>query len=320
MSFSKEIYTKLPKTSQEHLVQLEERGLVIPDKERAVIYLTHIGYYRLSAYLIPFETKAINNRRTHVLKSGATFSEILDLYIFDRKLRILVMEAIERIEVSIRSNWANSITLSSNNSHAYIDESLFRSSQKHQDNLSAVKNSLSRSKEAFIQHYQNNYTEPELVPTWVMVEVLTFGELSKWFENTSGIELKKNIITSIGLPPAIEVAESVLQCLSLIRNICAHHGRLWNRKLVKQLPYIKRFQEEMIFEEVETKNGMQMQPSRKLYNYLLVIDHLMNTIQPNTSWSKRLDELITTLPTQQHKEMGIPNNWKGFSADFVAKK
>lgn len=304
MSSSTNVYKKLPKTPQEHITQLEGRGLVIPDHERAERYLSHIGYYRLSAYFIPFEEPILEEDRSHQFKEGTSFNQVLNLYIFDRKLRMLVMEAIERIEVSIRSNWANSITVNSNNAHAYMDSTLFKSPWTHHKNLSQVVSKTSESIELFVKHYKRKYSEPFLLPTWAMVETLTFGQVSKWYSDTKSTAIKKETMRALGMP-TIEVAESVMHSLSLIRNICAHHGRLWNRRFVKQLPRIRNLQEFIVLDD--------NQPSRKLYNYLLVIDHLMNTIQPNTSWSKRFEKLINTeLPRELHKEMGMPKNWLGF--------
>lgn len=314
-------YNKFPKTPHQHIEQLTSRGLNFNelDAERALRYLTHIGYYRLSAYFIPFEIFDEDQKRNHQFQAETHFDQILDLYIFDRKLRMLVMEAIERIEVSVRANWSNAMSLSEQDknqqdAHAYMKPSLFKSPWQHQKNLSRVVSEIADSEEQSIKHYKNTYVEPFLPPTWVMVETLTFGGLSQWYANTKSTEVKKVVAKVIGLP-TIEITESVLQSLSLVRNICAHHGRLWNRQLVKQLPYIRKLKQHLVVEEVISAKGeVQHQPSRKLFNYLLVINHLMNCIQPNTSWSQRLDELMETLSKDLHPEMGLPENWYGFKA------
>lgn len=320
MTGATKIYQKPPKTAEQHIRQLASRGLSFNDsgKERALRYLSHIGYYRLSAYFIPFEESSQDNKRSHLFKSGTEFNQVLDLYIFDRKLRILVMEAIERIEVSIRANWSNALTLNEQSSHkqdahAYMNPSLFKNPWQHQKNLSRVASDIADSEEKAIKHYKGTYAEPFLPPTWVMVETLTFGGLSQWFANTKSTEVKKAVAKAIGLP-TIEITESVLQSLSLVRNICAHHGRLWNRQLVKQLPHIRKLKQHMVIEQITTEKGeLQHQPSRKLFNCLVVINHLMNNIQPKTSWSQRLDELMATLPQNHHHEMGMPQSWQGFA-------
>lgn len=316
MSSPTETFNKPPQTARQHINQLIDRGLILDatEIERVEHYLTHIGYYRLSAYLIPFEERNTKNgKRNHQLIKGTQFNQVLDLYIFDRKLRILVMEAIERIEVSVRANWSNAITLENSDAHAYMNLSLFKNSSVHQKNLDKVTKELAQSEEQSIKHYKNKYIQPLLPPTWAMIETLTFGSLSHWFANTKSTKVKKTVSKSIGLPTN-EVTQSVLQSLSLIRNICAHHGRLWNRQLVKQIPNIRKLKKHMVIEQVKTKDGKnQQQPNRKLFNYLLTINHIMQTIQPKTSWSQRLDQLLATLPANHLQKMGIPTNWQSFA-------
>lgn len=316
MSNPAEIFNKPPQTTRQHIDQLIDRGLILDNTEieRVEHYLTHIGYYRLSAYLVPFEEKNIKDgKRNHQLIKGTQFNQVLDLYIFDRKLRILVMEAIERIEVSVRANWSNAITLENADAHAYMNPNLFKKPWLHQKNLDKVTKELAQSEEQSIKHYKNKYAQPFLPPTWAMIETLTFGSLSHWFANTQSTEVKKIVTKSLGLPTN-EVTQSVLQSLSLIRNICAHHGRLWNRQLVKQLPNIRKLKTYMVIEQVTTKDGKsQQQPNRKLFNYLLTINHIMQTIQPKTSWSQRLDQLLATLPANYLQKMGLPITWQGFA-------
>ena len=135
-----------------------------------------------------------------------------------------------------------------------------------------------------------------------MAETLTFGELSKWVGNTVDGKIKKEIAKHMGIP-TIEIFKTVIQCLSLIRNICAHHGRLWNRKLVKKLPNIKRLNQHLVKDE-----GTEL--SNSLYNYIIVISHMMRTIQTNTGWQTRLAAHIETLPSALHKRMGFPECWQ----------
>ncbi len=93
------IYSKSPETTVQHISKLKSRGLLISDEEKAESFLTYIGYYRLSAYTLPFETSSAGGVRTHQLKTGTTFEDIIKLYYFDRHLRLLFLDAIEKIEV-----------------------------------------------------------------------------------------------------------------------------------------------------------------------------------------------------------------------------
>ena len=89
-------------TYAEQVAKLEQRGMVVGDHQSAEFYLQHLNYYRLGAYWLPFEA----DHATHALKPGTRFEDVLNLYVFDRELRLLVLDAIERVEVSVRSQWA----------------------------------------------------------------------------------------------------------------------------------------------------------------------------------------------------------------------
>jgi len=213
------------------------------------------------------------------------------------------MEAIERIEVAVRTQWANSIAQSTNDPHAFMEATNFKDPWTHQKMLAKVSTNLASSSEVFVTHYKNHYQTPYLPPIWAMVETLTFGELSKWFTNTANNTIKKQIAQNIGLP-TVEILQSVMQAISLIRNTCAHHGRLWNRRIVKPLPYIKKLRSVL---QTETDNN---QPKKELFNYLIVMCHMMKSIQPTTTWPQRVKQHIETLTPAQQKAMGFHEQWQ----------
>ena len=122
-------FTKQAKSNQEHLQAWQDRGLIIPNLARADRYLSFIGYYRLSAYTIPFQ-QIVTTPSTvlHQFKANTTFDDVLNLYIFDRELRLLIMDAIERIEVAIRAQICNVLCHLSGNAFWYTDEQHFNHS------------------------------------------------------------------------------------------------------------------------------------------------------------------------------------------------
>lgn len=299
-------YQKPPLTTEEHIKQLKRRGLNIPDEQRAANYLDHIGYYRLSAYCLPFEHKAnADVQCLHSFLADTSFDDILKLYIFDRELRLLIMEAIERIEVSVRNQWASGLSLKTKDSHAYMNTDNFKNCRAHKEHIGRIGSDIKHSKEVFIKHYLQKYKQPDLPPIWAMVEILTLGSFSKWCCNTKDKKLVQQIAKNMGLPTA-EVIEGVLQPLALIRNICAHHGRLWNRRLVKKIPYIKKL-ESVLQCRI---NGEQKQPENTLYNYLVVTCHIMKKIQPTTTWQVRLADKVNEATIKQQGSMGFPDHWK----------
>lgn len=303
-------YSKPPLSISDQASLLLSRGLVCDNQPRLEHYLSHVGYYRLSAYWLPFEQPPLASAqsRNHQFKPNTTFEQVLGLYIFDRKLRLLVMEAIERIEVSVRTRWASAMALR-HGSHAHMDPKLFKNPWDHVKDLARVASELGDSSETFIAHYRKNYHEPYLPPIWAMVETLSLGSLSRWFKSTNVNDVKREVAKGLGMP-TIEILEQVLHALTPMRNICAHHGRLWNRRFTLLLPNIRRFHGQIVTETITAMDGTtQHQPTREIYNFLVVMEHLMLSINPGASWGIRLIDHVLTLPAQHRKAMGIPEDW-----------
>jgi abortive infection bacteriophage resistance protein len=320
-------YDKPALSIPEQAARLRQRGLEFTDEARVQHYLTHIGYYRLSAYWLPFEqTAAAGQPRNHQFRPGTTFEQVLSLYIFDRQLRLLVMEAFERIETAIRTHWAHALALR-HGPHAHLDASLFKSPWQHATDIARIAGELADSSETFIAHYRRHYDEPFLPPIWAVVETLSLGALSRWFKATKDNEAKREVAKSLGMP-TVEVLEQVLHALTPVRNICAHHGRLWNRRLTLQLPRIKRLNGQMVIERIsatrthsrpcdqcglsleQQQATVQEQPARQIYNYLLVMAHLMLRINPRSSWRTRLKQHIQQANPDQQQAMGFPVGWQ----------
>jgi hypothetical protein len=186
-------YAKPALTEDALAERLRERGLHIADDDRCRRYLRHIGYYRLSPYTIPFQVRGQN----HAFRAGADFDAVLDLYVFDRKLRLLVLDALERIEVALRSSLTDHMSLAHGGPHWYVDSTHFGNATKHgklldlvDERLRAqrrrVAESASRSELSYpsaLEHYVTTYGEPARPPSWLMVEELTLGQLTSLFTN-----------------------------------------------------------------------------------------------------------------------------------------
>lgn len=98
-------FAKPPASIDQQIDLLVQRGMDVPDRQRAAHYLRHLNYYRLRGYWLPFESGIADNG-DHRFQAGTMFEHVLERYVFDRELRLLVMDAIERIEVSVRTHWA----------------------------------------------------------------------------------------------------------------------------------------------------------------------------------------------------------------------
>jgi abortive infection bacteriophage resistance protein len=133
-------FTKPPLSFEAQVDLLIDRGMEIADRTRAKRYLAHLNYYRLAAYWLPFE----QDHPTHRFRPGTNFDQVLEHYIFDRELRLLVMDAIERIEVSLRTNWAYTLS-HSYGPHAHLQRDLFKAKWPHGKNIEMLENPFEKT-------------------------------------------------------------------------------------------------------------------------------------------------------------------------------
>ena len=293
----KKAYNKKPMSATEQISQLLSRGMVIDDAERARYYLQNIGYYRLSGYWFSYQKRDNSNKHDHFNKP-VSFDTILDNYIFDRKLRLLALDAIERIEVAIKATISD--TMSKNNGpHWYLEEKFFSpKNYNHKNFIEQVKSEIGMAKPngsrtRFIDHYFETYDSPELPPCWMVFECLSFGKISYLFSRLER-EHRKEISEKLGLPESI--LKSWLHSISHIRNICAHHSRIWNRAIVVK-PKIRNCDKPHVLSE------------NQFYAHAVAIKTILRVVSSNSLWSKRIANLFNEHPKIMLKDIGFPENW-----------
>lgn len=298
-------YAKPATTIDQQAELMASRGLVIRDEVRLKRELSTIGYYRLSGYWLHFEEPPQNGAtRSKRFKSGTRHEDVIDLYIFDRKLRLRIMEAIERLEVAVRASWTYRLSLAAG-SHGHLDPANFRDRAKHTERLQRLDEAVRKSNEQFIRHYTGKYTRPPEPPIWAATEVLTIGELSKWYELTASRHVRADVATDLGISSTQDLS-SILQVLSFVRNICAHHGRLWNRHTTKRLPNFREVAGEMVMDRKQPGT-----PQNSLYNVMVACLYMLRVQSPDTTYAKRLSDLVTEAATaRQRMAMGFPGNWR----------
>jgi len=274
---TKQSFIKPFLTIEQQISQLKFRGMNFHDEEKAKYYLENLNYYRLGGYWLIFE----KNHETHEFKDNTYFEEILNLYIFDRELRLLLLDAIERIEVSIRSRLAY-VLAQSFGSHPHLKPEIFASSFKYEKTLSKLKAEIDRNRsEIFINHHLDKYSE-ELPPIWVSVEVMTMGQISNWYSNVKDRKYRQIIAKYYGLDE--KILSSFLHHLTIVRNTSAHHSRVWNRKFTIDF-ILPNFPKEL-------NEKFNLSSKKYIYNTLVMCEYLMNIISDDNSWKKRLDNLI----------------------------
>ncbi|WP_435102645.1 Abi family protein [Arhodomonas sp. AD133] len=283
-----------PATTIDQQIQiLRDRGMRIDDPDRARHYLQHINYYRLTAYWLPFEA----DHDTHRFHPGTRFEAVLNLYVFDREFRLLLLDAIERVEVSVRTQWAYYMA-QRYGPHAYLDAALATNARWHAQNLASLEQELARSDEVFIQHYRETYSEPKSPPVWSVCEIMSFGLLSRWLT-----QLRKGDRSRIAAVYKLDqrVLQAFIRHLTYVRNLCAHHSRVWNRSLTVTMELPRKKPPGL------AENFHQQEP-RKIYNTVTMLAYLLDRISPNHSWKRRLLALLD--------EHGIDPAQMGFPRDF----
>lgn len=219
-------FDKTAHSIEQQIATLRDRGLLIADEARAHHYLANISYFRLSAYTRPFYQPRMQE---HHFLPNTCFDDVLQLYIFDRELRLLLLDAIERLEVSLRAQMSN-VLAEHHGPHGYLKAEIFDTRYNHDWLLAKLEQlGSARQVESFLAHYRKKYNAaPKQPPIWMAVELLTFKEVSTLFS-----QLRLSVDTQrferhygVKMP----VLRSWFRSLSDLRNVCAHHGRVWNRE------------------------------------------------------------------------------------------
>ncbi|NWH06666.1 Abi family protein [Desulfobacter latus] len=290
-------YKKPPLAIDDQIQLLRQRGMEIPDPGRAARYLSHISYFRLRGYWIPFENK--ENGKDHHFMDGTTFDDVLNVYIFDRKFRLLMLEAIERIEISFRAHFANELGVAYG-SHFYLDPNYFYRADLHENLLNSLGSEINRSTELFIEHYNKTYDNPALPPIWASAEVMSFGQLSLWYKNLKTRHDKNRIARPYGIDESL--LRSFMHHLTFIRNITAHHGRLWNRRMTitMRMPRKPKALAAMLNPDA----------TRYVGNTVIMLGYFLQLISLGTSWPHRMHQLIIHSPGIRPAAMGLQKNWQ----------
>lgn len=291
------IYDKEPFTVEQQIQQLIERGLTIKDEALAKHYLAHVSYYRLAGYWWPMQSDKAN----HIFKANSKFEDVVALYNFDRELRILLFDVIEKIEISLRTKLIYHL------SHEFDpwwfqDTTIFQNTGALIETLASIKEEVDRSKDAFIKEHKKKYKDDlRFPPAWKTLELTSFGSLSKLYGNLKNTIKSKDVIAQEFGAVNHTYLPSWLQSIAQIRNYCAHHSRLWNKnlpgtpKLLSKPPY-------------RWVTNLPTDTSR-LYMHLCIMKYLVNIIAPENSFSFKLQKLLTKYPSVDPNALGMKPDW-----------
>ena len=288
-------YSKTYSSPNQLVALLQSRGLIISNTAKVENYLRHIGYYRFSAYLYPLLTTPKEN---HVFKAGATFDKALDMYRFDRHLRLLMFNQIEKIEIAVRSAIVNITSRETANPFWMTDPACFYDAIQFTKTKQLIDVELSKSREDFIEHFRRTYSEP-YPPAWMLAEILPLGVLTKIYENIRSNQIRKMIAQEFSL--TVPVFMSWMTIITVARNNCCHHARVWNRTFALRALTLRRMTRPWISVPVN---------QQKVYFSLCVIRYFINVISPKNDMKAKLISLLSDYPTIDTNAMGFPANWE----------
>lgn len=290
-------FQKHSKTFQELVQVLKSRNLLVADESKAIDFLGRVHYYRLSAYFHPFQTIKDS------FNSNVTFEEIVRLYEFDMELRKFVFACIERLEIALRAkivqvhtqqygalgyiNNVNSLEIYKRNARGKII---------YEDIKEQIEIEKQRTKERFVKHFEKKYQMQDL-PLWACVELLSFGGISKLFSILKDRD-QKSVLQNFGLSLHPKPFQNWLMGLTTIRNICAHHARLWNREVGTKFVVPKKTN----FLHANVNN-------KKIFYALSVLAEILK----DSSIKAGFKTLLAQYPAIPTKSMGIPQFWESLS-------
>jgi abortive infection bacteriophage resistance protein len=293
MSTSESPFPLLP----DQIEILQQQGLIINNADETNHYLTHVGFYRLAGYW-----QFLQKNRMFV--PGTKFRHVVDLYNFDRELRLLLLDAFERIEISFRAILINQMC-AAYGPYWYADASLFFSEEKMNDVLETINRELDRSEEGFIKQHNRDHDKVSYPPAWKTLQVLSFGTLSKIYGNIrNDIQEKRMIANVYGLPKS-EWLQSWMQVISVLRNYCAHHSRICYQ-LFANLPKVIRHTKLPWIKHIPAAGRIGF---AQLYFHLSIVRYLLHTASPGNTFSYRMMELLVKYPGIELERMGFPKNW-----------
>lgn len=295
-------YSKPPLNFTQQAELLLSRGLIVENKHELIDYLSRVNYYRLSGYWYVYKQIDPVTHEERFLP-GTTFNQIRLKYEFDRKLRLLMLGAIERIEVGIyRTRMVEAFTLRfgtfgycdyANYNPRYLPEKKFNELMKE------IQEDQDRSKEEFIYRYHKKYDEESHLPMWMVTELMSYGSLLTIYRNMP-TDIKNTISRGFNLHAT--VLDSWLLSLNTIRNACAHHARMWNRPLSTKpkIPYQEN--------DARWYRPVAI-PEDKLFTILTIAQYLLAYLAPEDQWKTRVQGLLADFPSVPLKPMGFPKNW-----------
>jgi len=286
------------RTITEQITLLKSRGMLINDEEKAKIFLNHISYFRLKGYWWDMQIDRIN----HIFAPNTYFEDVIALYSFDRQLRLILFDAIEFIEIALRTKLIYHLSQAYGGLW-YLDDKLVVDKNKLQECLTDLQTEFARSGEIFVKEFRQKHpnNNPDV---WIIFEVATFGTLSKMFNNLKHQLPQKSLIAhEFGLNSINELT-SWLAAISYLRNVIAHHARVFGRDILKRPVSPRKPRKQWL------QFGVTPVQEKKPFVVISTMVYLCNAINPDNEIKNKLLSLFQNNPNIPIYKIGFFNNWQ----------
>jgi abortive infection bacteriophage resistance protein len=286
-------FKKPPTTPAQQVALLCSRGMIVSDIAQAESFLTKVNYYRFCGYALHFEVMQ-NGIRTHQYKPDVRFEDVCMLYEFDSELRTILFSSIEHIEVAFRTAICLEMALATKDSHWYLQPGLFNTSFNHQQLLDDAQSEFDRSREVFILSYKQKYCAPALPPAWMLTEILPLG---KWSKIYSGLKFRDN---QKGIARQLNTSyfhlQSWMHGISFLRNLCAHHSRIWNKTFPILVNLTERHKQSVLYHD-------------RLAGFCTVMADLLTTLGRKGEFKRQMGDLFKKYPGVPIAKLGFKEQW-----------
>lgn len=277
---------------EQQIATLKDEGILFMDEDKAMHLLNHISLFRIKSYFHPFRNAEGRNFR-----QGTTFEQAYGIYEFDSKLRKLICSELEKIEISFRTQLSYILTKYLG-MFWFADPANFNYASFHQTMVTKLQNELDRSDDDLIVDFRNRYCDP-FPPSWITMEVTSFGTLSMLYKGLKKGQSKRAFANYYGLSDT--VMESWLHAIVYVRNICAHHSRLWNKNLRIRPLIPKHLAYPFLSYNAE---------NNRTFYVLCIIRYFLKTVNPQNTFTQRIHRLLEQYPNIDESSMGFPHGWE----------
>jgi len=295
-------------TISDQIALLKQRGMIFKDETQAHDRLKNINYYRLKGYWWDMQA----DPEQHTFQPDTCFESVIERYDFDRQLRQILFGGIEQIEIAVRTKMIYHLSIAYGGLW-YLNEALFdatvrnyegRNMTAHRKVIEDLQKEFDRSQEDFVKEHKRQYPE-QPAEAWKILEVASMGTLSKLYKNLKITLPERSAISKEMGVNSPQVFSGWLETIAFIRNVIAHHSRLWSRKMVKRPSLQLNNPAGAWFENPPTQGQID-----KPFSTISCMAYLCKHLNKTDDLKKEIVKLTEAYPNVPIYKYGFFNRWR----------